>query len=733
MAQVTPIAVTGFNNDAVAEGPPSSLATTTLQVDGGFSNRVMYTSAFSAFAGIGGGGLPDNGTIVNGGDTYQLANYTGNNALYIYRNETRGLTLVTPASYSRVRILGFTTEGASALNVRFSFTDGSFTDYFTNYSLPDWFNGAANVVLQGFGRCSRVAAAPWGADAFPSNPRMYYIEVSLNCADKNKSLQSVFFSNFSTFPNNAPFPNAVILGLSGTTDPPPTITPVITPCDCNGPNGSVTLTATGTTGPYTYSWNTSPAQTGPTATGLAPGNHLCNITDANGCVIPYTATVPLNNNGAIAVNATPLTVCPGDPVSLSINVVNGIYGIFGLRPVTTPASPYTLGQTQTVNPLVTTTYQASAQRNAGGGWWTPCDVSAFVTVTVYAVPADPIVPNLSVCPGANAILQVQSPVAGYTYNWYTTATGGTPIATGISYTVLNVTAAATYYVEAINTTSCSSAARTPVTISLNAIPAAPLANDVSVCAGDDAMLQVQSPQAGYTYNWYNAAAAGSPIGTGVSFTVNNVTANTIVYVEAVNTTSCTSTTRTAVNISLLVPLSQPVVTITNTTFTSLTFSWNAVPGATAYEVTTNGGATYQAPSTGSLGTSHTISGLTGNTTVILQVRALKNLPCETSLLSAPVSGTTLSSKEIFVPNVFTPNGDGRNDVLLVYGNHIGSIQFRIFNQWGQLVFASDNISIGWNGIYNGRQQPIGVYAYTLKVVLQDGTIINKKGSINLIR
>ena len=72
-------------------------------------------------------------------------------------------------------------------------------------------------------------------------------------------------------------------------------------------------------------------------------------------------------------------------------------------------------------------------------------------------------------------------------------------------------------------------------------------------------------------------------------------------------------------------------------------------------------------------------------------------------------------------------------MLLVYGNYVATVQFRIFNQWGQLIFVSNSINTGWNGTYNGQPQPVGVYAYTLKVVLQDGTVVNKKGSINLIR
>jgi gliding motility-associated-like protein len=720
-AQLTPIALTGFNQDAIAEGGPSSLATTTLEVDGSFSNRVMYTNAFRTFAGIGGGGLPDNGTIVSGTDTYQLAPFTGNNALYIYRNETRSLSLATPASFARVRVLAFTTEGASSINVRFNFSDGTFTDYLTNYSLPDWFNGAANVVLQGFGRCGRVAAAPWNADAFPSNPRMYYVDVPLTCTDKNKLLQSITFANVSTFPNNAPFPNAVIMAISGIGQLQ-TITPLITPCNCNGPNGSINLTVNGSSSPYTYSWNTTPVQTSATASGLAPGSYTCIITDVAGCPTSYTGVVPLNNTGVLSAVAFPATVCANFPLS-SLSAA-----IFG---VTAPAftwQPGNLsGQSVSVSPAITTTYTLTATNSLG------CIRTAQTTVTVNPAPTQGFANNVTVCPGANALLQIQNPQIGVTYNWYDAASGGTLLGSGLTYTANNISAPTTFYIQSISSFGCSTIGRFPVTVSLNPVPAAPSANPVSICPNTDAVLSVSNPQPGFTYNWYNATTAGILLAIGNIYTVNSVPSPAIYYVEAISAAGCSSSTRTPVDISFLQQLPQPIVTLTNTTFTSLSFSWTAVPGATGYEVTTNGGLSFQTPSSGATGTTHTINGLTGNTTVTLQVRALKNEPCETSLLSAAVAGTTLSSKEIFVPNVFTPNGDGRNDILLVYGNYVSSIRFSVFNQWGQLIFLSENINTGWNGIYKGQAQPVGVYAYTLKVILQDGTIINKKGSVNLIR
>lgn len=719
-AQFTPVPVTGFNHDAIAEGAPNSLATTTLEVDGASSNKVMYTNAFRTFAGIAGGGLPDNGTIVNGGDTYQLAPFTGNNALYVKRNEAFNLSIATPASFARIRILGFTTEGASSLNISLSFTDGTTTPYLTNYSLPDWFNGTTNLVLQGFGRCDRSAGPAYNADAFPSNPRMYYIEVILTCADLQKQLQSINFSNVSTFPNNAPFPNAVLLAVSGLAYSQ-TVTPTITPSDCAGPNGSIALNVTGSSSPYTYSWNTTPAQTTSAATGLAPGNYSCTITDANGCTSPYNGTVALNNNAAMTAAANPVAVCPGTAVQLTATATTGILSSYIWTPGTLS------GQSVTVSPTTTTTYTVNGTNAMG------CTASAQVTVNVNPVPPAPLVTVTPICSGSTATLQIQSPQAGYTYNWYDAATGGTLLSTGTSFTTPVLSANTTYYVEAINTTGCFSIGRTAVTVVVNSLPAAPTVSNISVCSNTNGILSVLNPQAGYTYNWYDAATGGTLLASGVSYTAPAVATNSVYYISAVSNSGCTSNTRTAVTITILQPIAQPVVTVANVSFTSVTFSWTAVPGAVGYEVTTNGGASFQSPSSGATGTTHTINGLNGNQTIIIQVRALGPQVCENSILSAPVPATTLSSKEIFVPNVFTPNGDGRNDVLLVYGNYIASIQLRIFNQWGQLIFSSDNISTGWNGMYKGQQQPVGVYAYTLKAVRQDGTIVSKKGSINLIR
>ena len=94
---------------------------------------------------------------------------------------------------------------------------------------------------------------------------------------------------------------------------------------------------------------------------------------------------------------------------------------------------------------------------------------------------------------------------------------------------------------------------------------------------------------------------------------------------------------------------------------------------------------------------------------------------------------TLIKPVVDVPSAFTPNGDGKNDKVFVRGFGIAQMNFRIYNRLGQVVFESGSPSYGWDGKFKGALQPMDAYAYTLIVEFGDGTIVNKKGDITLIR
>ncbi len=88
---------------------------------------------------------------------------------------------------------------------------------------------------------------------------------------------------------------------------------------------------------------------------------------------------------------------------------------------------------------------------------------------------------------------------------------------------------------------------------------------------------------------------------------------------------------------------------------------------------------------------------------------------------------------IGVPNAFSPNGDGINDVVKVEGRGIVKLQFRIYNRWGEKVFETDDKNIGWDGIYKGVLQEMEVYTYAVEATLINGETVPLKGNITLLR
>ncbi len=128
-------------------------------------------------------------------------------------------------------------------------------------------------------------------------------------------------------------------------------------------------------------------------------------------------------------------------------------------------------------------------------------------------------------------------------------------------------------------------------------------------------------------------------------------------------------------------------------------------------------------------------------------------PTETTtytIIIADSSGcTAMASIEIFVqfnetvyiPNVFSPNGDGVNDSFYVYGDEkqIGLIRvFQVYSRWGELMFEAENLepnspTTGWKGFFNGEKMNAGVYMYKAQVVFTNGRIEEYIGDVTLVR
>ena len=99
------------------------------------------------------------------------------------------------------------------------------------------------------------------------------------------------------------------------------------------------------------------------------------------------------------------------------------------------------------------------------------------------------------------------------------------------------------------------------------------------------------------------------------------------------------------------------------------------------------------------------------------------------------------NEDVYIPNIFSPNGDGWNEVLAVYGNVnvvLAVDLFQVYDRWGELLFDSKSVGLndvvsGWNGTHRGRPVLPGVYVWYAEIRLADGGIIRKSAEVTLIR
>ncbi|WP_316801046.1 putative Ig domain-containing protein [Pedobacter frigidisoli] len=514
-------------------------------------------------------------------------------------------------------------------------------------------------------------------------------------------------------------------------------------------NSTAVLTASSTTvNSPVFTWYSNAALTTPVFTGAVfttpalsttttyyvtvKGTNKCENTPATARVVTITVNAA-PNNPVVATNGT--NICAGDATTLTIsNAQTGV--TYEWYSAATGGNLLFTGTSYTTGALTANTDFYVIATGAGG-----CNNSGGrvkVTVTVNVKPTVPTVASttVNVCTGSPAILTVTNPQTGVTYNWYTTATGGTIAGTGVNFTTPAITANITYYVEGTNG-SCTSANRTPVNVVALPVPVAPAsvtAANGTLCSGSSTVLTVNNPITGLVYRWYAASSGGSILAEGTTFTTPALTATTTYYVESIAVGGCASPTRTAVTVTVLPVLDKPVVSVQTTTANSIVFAWPAVNGATAYEVSLDNGLTWISPTNGATGTSYTVLGLKPDQSATIIVRVKGQLDCQTST-SAAVTGkaTNPFGNEVYIPNAFTPNNDGKNDTFMIYGTTIASAKMTIYTQWGQLIYQTDNMNAGWDGTFKGVNQPIGVYVYIVDVTFKDGTTTMRKGTVTLIR
>ena len=383
-AQVfAPIATTGYSFDAVAENT-TALSTTSGPIDG--SNYVMYSAAYGALFNVS-TGLPNNGVVAASSRTYQLQTYTAGNVVYLTGGTFDSITVVNPASYGALSLLGFSTEGTAVFNLTVRFTDNT-TQTFTNQSFPDWFS-TSSAVLSGFDRVNRSGTTPSNASG---NPKLFNIDLVLNCTSRTKQVKRLIFQNTSSTQR------MVFMALAGTSAP--SFSASASPVTCaNGFNGSATITASGGVGPYSYTVNTLPPQYTAQQYSLAAGIYSYSAADAASCAVTgtYQVTTSLTAQPPLNIAASSTNVCAGTNVTLST---------FGANTYTWSAPG---GSTSVLVINATSSFTQTVSGTTGVG----CLLNGSVAVNVNALPVPSItgLPS-NLCTNQNPVALVGNPFGG---------------------------------------------------------------------------------------------------------------------------------------------------------------------------------------------------------------------------------------------------------------------------------------------------------------------------------
>jgi len=459
-----------------------------------------------------------------------------------------------------------------------------------------------------------------------------------------------------------------------------------TPSSCAGSDGTATVTPN-PSGTYTYSWSNT--QTTQTATALSAATYTVTVKDAGGCSSTSTVAVTSGGTGfTLTMTSTPAGCTTGGTATATGSVVDTYSYAWS------PGSQ----TTQTATNLSAGVYTVTVTNAA------TCTATSTVTVgsSGTAVTASTSSVN-STCGGSNgsASVSVSTGTAPYTYVWSSGGTAGTTLS-GIL--------AGTYTVTIIDAGSCS-ATQTVVVSNSSTLVVTATATAACEVPGGSIVATASGGTSPYSYSW-------SPSGGTAATAVNLSSGTYSVYVKDAALCSVS----TAVTLT-----NNPMPVASAGSDTTVTFGTSVVlnaSGGTSYTWTPSSylsctvcpDPTSKPPTT----TSYTL--------LVSDANGCAATDSMTVFVDEKCNGTSY-----YLPNAFSPNGDGYNDVFRVRSYCIKTFLLDVFNRWGQKVFETSDANLGWDGKFNGVDCDSGVYIYYLKIEMNSGDQVAKKGNITLLR
>lgn len=491
----------------------------------------------------------------------------------------------------------------------------------------------------------------------------------------------------------------------------------------NGNDGYLSYTVSGGLGPYTYSNDNGVSfQSSNVFGSLTAGTYDIVVKDFNGCTASLNPLISQATQIQITTSSTPVTCAGSTDAIIFINTVSGgnppYSAIVNSNPPVSFTGNYSLGNLQGgVSHTVQVVDAAGCTSIVQNVFINEPDSLMIVQENIYDV-------SCSNNGDGSVSLLAQHGTPSYTF---TLDVNGTILTQSGSDSVFFDNLNGGLYPATLTDANGCTVSTTVNLLEPNAlvIDSLQILSQIT-CFGDDngSILvhasggsQFASPSAPYTYLWSpsgNTDHKAGPLGPGV---------HEVTITDANGCTATASETILAVD---------PVIANINPDSAFMSMGDTLQLGVNVQNAIGNNLQYSWAPTNGLSCSDCANPSVTIYNDISYSVVVTDSNGC-TNYNYTEVFITIDASLFFFIPNGFTPNDDGMNDVFEVYGQDIKTVDMMVFNRWGEKVFQGSNQFETWDGTFKGVKQGSGVYSYAIDVTFLNDAQLNKKGSVSLIR
>ena len=467
----------------------------------------------------------------------------------------------------------------------------------------------------------------------------------------------------------------------------------MTPVLCNGQNnGTAQISVSGGVPAYTYLWSTG-ATSNP-INNLNAGIYHVTVTDHNNCTKQDSILITQPTQITItSINNPP--ICESDLGFIQITANGG-----------NPPYNYSWSNGMTSNLI----------ENLGSGIYT-CTITDMngciktqtdTIISINPMIIDHVSSNMETCYQQNGsiAISIQNGTLPYNYQWNNGLTTGT-----------NLSNLKSGYYQITVTDQNLCVDTTSIFVDLFDIQAFIESITPSICERNDGSItiRVEGGFGNYEFNWYNLNHFNNNYAYNLAGGQYNVSIKELDCIDTINfiineIQKPIACFETSTNIGLLINQS---FLVTNCSQNATQYHWDFGDGATSQIENPNH--------------FYNTSGLK-----YITLTAINDYDCVDSITHSVM---VYECPIIYIPNSFTPNGDGLNDTFLPICTYVkeNGYSMRIFNRWGQEIFYSTDYNYGWDGNYNGVPAPSGTYSYIIIYENLFGQQFKKIGSVNILR